>query len=343
MEILGDYELYTDRLLGSGSFSKVYLGTYIGKGTKYISPNKQVAIKVIEFVNFNKIDRQRIQDEIEILELIRDNPHPHIVECYDTIRTKTTNYIIMEYCDSGNLKSIIKKPIKEEWVQFYFVQLANGLRYLDKHNIVHRDFKPKNILLTGGRHFLKIADFGLAKILNQESLCDTMCGSPLYMAPEIMRNAYYNKKVDLWSIGWILFEMLYGYHPGNVCKSADQWREKLHTSTIQIPPVNNKNKDVSEECLSLLRKLLHMNSKNRMTWNDFFCHPWINQSEAHKPTQELSVGSLNSQSHTPQDKTGIIEDYFDTLTEPKIIEKVNYKKMDNEDLFELELEEKPKN
>ena len=84
----------------------------------------------------------------------------------------------MEFCDSGNLDTIIKKPIKGQYTQFFFSQLANGLKYLNQKNIVHRDIKPKNILLTNKHKILKIADFGFAKITDGAILYDTICGSP---------------------------------------------------------------------------------------------------------------------------------------------------------------------
>lgn len=361
MEGVKDYEIYTDTELGSGSFSRVYLGKYIGSGTRYIGKNKTVAVKVIDTGNLNDHALKIIEDEIEIMELIKENPHPNIVECYDTIRLNKKILIIMEYCDSGNLKTIIKKPIKEKWIQFYFSQLANGLKYLDHHNIIHRDFKPKNILLTNRRKFLKIADFGFARKSNQDSLYDTMCGSPLYMAPEIMRNNYYNKKVDLWSIGWILFEMLYGYHPGSTCKKFDQWKEKLHTMNIQIPPPNSRNNEVSEDCLNLLRRLLQIDSKHRMTWDEFFEYPWINlyatevkkTEKYEEQIQNMSLGSLTPNNEflkgdekyeETQRHLDIIHDYYDqvnvspTGSSRDFKDSVN-KEGDVEFVFDMEIEE----
>jgi serine/threonine-protein kinase ULK2 len=358
MEGVKDYEIYTDSLLGSGSFSNVYLGKYVGSGTKYVGRNKTVAVKVIETARLTESALKIVEDEIEIMELIKDNPHPNIVTCYETICTKDKIFIIMEYCDSGNLKSIIKKPIREKWIQFYFSQLANGLRYLDHHNIIHRDLKPKNILLTNRRKFLKIADFGFARRSNQESLYDTMCGSPLYMAPEIMKNNYYNKKVDLWSIGWILFEMLYGYHPGSTCKKFDQWKEKLHTMDIQIPPANCRNKDVSDDCLNLLRKLLQVESKNRMTWDEFFDYPWINlyATEVKKTDsyeeqiKNMSIGSLTPKNEylkmddkydDVQSRLEIIHDYYDRVTTSPTGSSRDLR-ADTDFVFEMEIDEPKK-
>lgn len=365
MQVIGDYELYLDNkhFLGAGSFSKVYLGKYKKESN---NENKFVAIKIIEINCLTPYTKKIITDEMEIMEIIKCNPHPNIVECYDIIQTNTHVYIIMEYCDSGSLRDIMKKPIKEKYVQYYFFQLANGLKYLDKHSIIHRDIKPRNILLTNNRTILKIADFGFAKKkFSEHSLYDTICGSPLYMAPEIIRNDHYNNQTDLWSIGMILYEMLYGVHPFHKCKTMSELQDILKNVELEIPPKNcNNNRDVSEECLSFLKKLLQKDVSNRMTWDEFFNHPWINKyqyistkinNNYEKQIISTSFGSLGSkideiliQNNTSKKNIDIITDYYDNhiykISENmknkyeefnKKEENVNY----NEYIFELELDE----
>lgn len=215
----------------------------------------------------------------------------------------------MEYCESGDLRSILKKPIKEKYAQFYFCQLANGLKYLDKHSIIHRDMKPKNILLTANRKVLKICDFGFAKkdtTQYKPTLHDTICGSPLYMAPEIMNHKLYNNQTDLWSIGMILYEMLYGFHPFAQCKSLTELKDKLYTNEIIIPPIGTKNKDVSKECIDLLTNLLQKRATTRITWKNFFDNPWVNaynytipKSEYEKQLVSTSLGSSSHIGSTP--------------------------------------------
>ncbi|AYV82311.1 MAG: serine/threonine protein kinase [Homavirus sp.] len=276
---IGNYTLYTDKILGIGTFSKVYQGVYNGESKKNINNNTLVAIKMIKTYKLTSKAKKIIEDEINIMNLIKEDPHPNIVECYDVLRDNKKVYIILEYCDSKDLATIMKKPIKESYTQFYFSQLANGLRYLDGKNIIHRDIKPKNILLTNNRRVLKIADFGFARQAKHEDLHETICGSPLYMAPEITGSNSYNKQTDLWSIGMILYEMLYGHHPFNRCKTMDDLKYKIETTEIIIPPKENKNIDVNPDCLALLRQLLQKNVRYRITWEQFFSHPWINKYE----------------------------------------------------------------
>lgn len=305
---IGDFELNKNKenFLGRGSFSEVYKGIYIGINTKYIKYKDHVAIKIINTHKMNYKSLEIIEDEINIMNMIKYNPHPNIVECYDVIRKQNSIYIIMEFCDSGDLRTLLRKPIKELYTQFFFSQLVNGLKFLDKHNIVHRDIKPRNILLTNQRRVLKIADFGFAKRSNEASLYDTICGSPMYMAPEIMNKNKYNKQTDLWSIGIMLYEMLFGFHPYKSCKSYNEIKSKNNENVeIEIPPKNTKNK-ISNECKSLLTKLLQKDAKKRITWKDFFNHPWLNiyqyiipktgnkNEDYEKQIRSMSIGSLKN-------------------------------------------------
>ncbi|QKF93626.1 serine/threonine-protein kinase [Fadolivirus algeromassiliense] len=309
MEKIGNYKFTRTKEseLGRGSFSTVYLGFYDGPDTPNIKNTTKVAIKIIKLINLTTKAHEVLNDEISIMNMIKDNPHPNIVGCYDVIQSSNELYIVMEFCDSGDLGSILKKPIAERFAQFYFCQLANGLRYLDKHKIIHRDIKPKNILLTNSRKVLKIADFGFAKKIKNQSLHDTICGSPLFMAPEIMNSNRYNNQTDLWSIGMILYVMLYGNHPFANCKSLQDLKDSLSKTMIEIPPSNTKNKNVSDECLELLNQLLQKKVDQRIHWDDFFEHPWVKKYQYEIPTTNkkneeyekqlysTSVGSLSKE------------------------------------------------
>lgn len=379
MERLGNYEYINEQknILGTGSFSIVYLGRYIGPDIilkdKTLKIGNNVAIKVVNTGCLKDKAKQAINEEITMMELIKSDPHPNIVRCYDVIKKENTIYIIMEYCDSGDLKTILKKPIKEKYAQFYFCQLANGLKYLYKHCLIHRDIKPKNILLTNNKRVLKIADFGFAKRVKDFSLHETICGSPLYMAPEIMNNSLYNNQTDLWSIGMILFEMLYGFHPFGNCRSMPELKDQLDKKDIDIPPNDTKNKEVSDKCLSILKKLLEKNPIKRITWEEFFDHSWIkayqyNQSlnnskneEYEKQLFSTSLGSiLNNTPPTIKNSSvifitksnisnvNIIKDYMDNYINEKSkpkeklnksIEKVNYNDNTNEFIFDMDIDD----
>ena len=284
----------SDKCLGKGSFSSVYLG-------KRIKDELDIAIKIINLSDANDKVIEYINQEVTIMNTIKKNPHPNIVECFDVIRLKKRIYIIMEFCENEDLGKYLTNPINESYAQFYFAQLSSGLKYLSAHGIVHRDIKPKNILLKNKRKVLKIADFGLAKLLDS-GLLNTMVGSPLYMSPEVMYGKEYNSQTDLWSLGMILFEMLYGFHPYQHCKNATELLHNVKKDQLIIPPHDNTNLSVSDECLSLLRMLLQKNVSRRITWTDFFTHPWINKWEyvfetnqiKNKANNELISVSLSS-------------------------------------------------
>jgi serine/threonine protein kinase len=339
MEKIGDYQFIRtrDSELGRGSFSIVYLGIYNGVENVYMAHNQKIAIKVIKTNNLTTKAKEILEDEITIMKLIKDDPHPNIVECYDVIIQKDELFIIMEYCDSGDLRKILKKPIKERFAQFYFCQLANGLKYLSRHCIIHRDIKPRNILLTDGRKILKIADFGFATKFNNKSLHDTICGSPLYMAPEIMNNNKYDNQADLWSIGMILYEMLYGAHPFNSCRTFPELKDTIANTIIEIPPSNTKNKDISENCIHLLRWLLQKKANDRITWDSFFEDPWIKayqcipprQDEYEKKLQATSIGSLANEEILAPQSPPKNEPIIPTSTTPGDKEHVNINIIDN--------------
>ena len=357
MQRIGYYEFIKNNVtfLGSGSFSVVYLGEYIGKDNKYIKNKTKVAIKIIKTDKMTNKALDILDMEINIMGLIKENPHPNIVGCYDIIRKKNETYLILEYCDSGDLKNIMQKPIKEKFVQFYFTQLANGLKYLDKHSILHRDIKPRNILLTNNKKQLKIADFGFAKKeTHNPSLYDTICGSPLYMAPEIITNKPYNNQIDLWSIGMILYELLFGSHPFEYCKNIQELKDNIYTN-IEIPPKDTINKDISNECIDLLKRLLQPSADSRITWNEFFESPWlqtikaqqilqtkssplaINQSPSSSPlqTNQLLFGNTPPNNHSVL-KTSemiVINEYY---PEP---DQASIHNTDDDCLFEMELDD----
>ena len=221
----------TRKQLGKGTYSKVYKGYFINSDTDEKKPRQYVAIKKMS--NLQLKAYECLENEIEIMKQL---DHPNILKLIDVIEestndkstndksttNKSTNdksknnksitnkstddvilYIILEYCGGGDLKRLItdkhhreNKKLKEKYAIYYFKQIAEGLQYLRSHNVVHRDLKLHNILLSEDRRTLKIADFGFAKVIKDESLVETLCGTPLYMAPEILQKKPYTIKAD---------------------------------------------------------------------------------------------------------------------------------------------------
>lgn len=282
--------LCTKELLGKGSFSKVYMGYILpldfSLSQQIISkPDlkhfQKVAIKKIrmEKVQKNK-NKSQLESEIEIMKAMK---HENIVNLLDVITYESNIYLILEFCTLDLKTYLQKKVLKEKVARKILTQLAYGLKYLRSKDIIHRDLKPQNILLRVERPrnplekrriIVKIADFGFAKIVGSEGLAETMCGSPLYMAPEIMQKHRYTNKADLWSVGVILYEMLYARHPYENVQDIFDLKQKIETNIIKF----GKKRAISSSCKDLLRSLLQKIPEKRISWTEFFTHEWFYSS-----------------------------------------------------------------
>jgi serine/threonine protein kinase len=149
--------------------------------------------------------------------------------------------------------------------------LAEAFKYLHKQKILHRDIKPQNILFKdASKKTIKITDFGFSKYYYEDTgMLETLCGSPMYMAPEILFHQKYNVKTDLWSIGIILYEMVYRRFPYQAKNTVELIKE-VKRYDIKFPTTT-----VNAECLDLMKKLLVKDPILRMDWQEFFKHPWI--------------------------------------------------------------------
>jgi serine/threonine protein kinase len=263
--------------IGKGSFSTIYK-------CKHIHSNKIYALKEI-LIDKNK-NKMNIKREFEIMRKLN---HRNIVKIHDVIiDTHLSNiYFIMDYYEYGDLSKFLnKKPLKEKFTQKYMIQLSNGLEYLLENNILHRDLKPQNILLSKN-YDIKITDFGFATYYTKNTIINTLCGSPMYMAPEIITKNGYDYKSDLWSVGIILYEMVHGYTPFNVHNFIDLVLE-IKKKNIVI------NVDISDNCKDLITKLCITNPQKRINWKSFFNHPWFLQDELNNDENKLMDINFNS-------------------------------------------------
>ncbi|KAH8088812.1 serine/threonine kinase [Aureococcus anophagefferens] len=200
-----------ERKLGIGSYATVWLARTTASET---AQSTVVAVKAIERSRLTKKLQENLESEIAIL---RDFSHPHLVGFVELRKRPAKIFLVLEYLAGGDLQKFIKarKRLKEPVARRFLGHLASGLKFLWSKNLIHRDLKPQNLLLTdfSDDGFLKIADFGFARHLETAALAETLCGSPLYMAPEILSFKRYDAKADLWSVGAVLFEMLAGEPP----------------------------------------------------------------------------------------------------------------------------------
>ena len=279
--LLDDISNYTmDKKLGEGRFSKVYLATH-----KFTS--EQVAIKII-FKN-NKTSKgalSHIKTEIDILKRLK---HYNISKLYSVIEINERIYIIQEYIQGEDLLHFInqseKTQIKIKKVILYFRQIISAIEYMDSMGIAHRDLKPENILITE-KDEIKLVDFGLGsiyKLNNINKLLKTRCGSPFYCAPEmILGKKYYGNITDIWSLGVILYYMLFNELPFYEV-DIDRLYKKIIEGKYTIP--KDKNNIVYKDAIDLINKMLQKDPKKRIKIKDIIKHKWFNSEQ-----NELNIG-----------------------------------------------------
>ncbi|KZV37786.1 CBL-interacting protein kinase 25 [Dorcoceras hygrometricum] len=219
------------KLLGQGTFAKVYYG-------KNLATNKCVAIKVIKKDQVIRSERmmEQIKREISVMRLVR---HPNIAELKEVMATKSKIFIIMEYVRGGELfAKVARGRLKEDAARKYFQQLISAVDFCHSRGVIHRDLKPENLLLDENEN-LKISDFGLSALYEhrcKDGLLHTQCGTPAYIAPEVLRTKGYDgTKADLWSCGVILYVLLAGFLPFQDDNLSTMYK-KIFRADYEFPP-----------------------------------------------------------------------------------------------------------
>nr|KAF6503344.1 unc-51 like kinase 3 [Molossus molossus] len=336
--------ILTERL-GSGTYATVYKA-YAKKDTREV-----VAIKCVAKKSLNKASVENLLTEIEILKGIQ---HPHIVQLKDFQWDSDNIYLIMEFCAGGDLSRFIhtRRILPEKVARVFMQQLASALKFLHERNISHLDLKPQNILLSSlEKPHLKLADFGFSQHMSPWDEKHVLRGSPLYMAPEMVCQRQYDARVDLWSVGVILYgesfvpcpppceactvcppafplwpllkglnekadsngsrpllggvsdpsrsgpgqaghcflpacplppstEALFG-QPPFASRSFSELEEKIRSNRVIELPLRPQ---LSRDCRDLLRRLLERDPGHRISFQDFFAHPWVDLE--HMPSGE---------------------------------------------------------
>lgn len=250
--------------IGEGTFGKVYLGIHN-------LTEEKVAIKVLEKEKIlESEDIERINREIRFLKKFKNI---NIIKIYEVVETKNKVFFIMEHAPGGELFNYIvaKKKLDEKEASFFFAQIIHALDFIHKHNIVHRDVKPENMLLTENKT-IKLIDFGLSNQYNKGGLLKTPCGSPCYAAPEmILGRKYGGSHIDIWSCGITLFAMVCGYLPFED-KNNDKLYKKILDCKIEFPS------HIGELSKSMITRLLTVNPSKRITFEEIKLHPFFKLS-----------------------------------------------------------------
>ena len=305
--------IYNEDYIGKGTFSKVYIGY---EKTKI---HKKYAIKKI-YRKTNPKYVKYLNLEIEIMNKLK---HVNIIELYDTIYTDKHVFLILELCDTDLYSYIHKNIITEKDTQFIVKQIIEAIKYIMDNNIVHRDLKPHNILINEITKEIKLCDFGFAREFKDTLLTDTICGSPLYMAPELLQNQKYNIKSDIWSLGIIMYEIVMKNHPFK----SNNITDLMYKINNNKPILTNSN--FSDECKELISDLLIVDYTKRMDWNDIFTNNWV-------------YNPINTVTNIKSTKTNIIlennidgEMYFDDIYNSIIVDIDNIDDID--DIFDIDI------
>ena len=240
-------DLKVHNILGVGTFGRVKLVVHKPTDTPYalkcMRKGQIIALKQVEHV----------MNEKKILAMC---DHPFLLQLAAAYQDADELYMLLELALGGELFTILRERQKfdEPTSRFYGANVAAAFEYLHERKIVYRDLKPENLLLDG-KGYLKVVDFGFAKRVEERTW--TVCGTPEYMAPEIILNKGHDKAVDWWTLGILIFEMFVGYPPFEGSDAMDLYK-KIVQNDVKYP------KKVGPQALDLIRKLLHPSQTERL-------------------------------------------------------------------------------
>lgn len=289
------------RTLGTGSFGRVHLVRSVHNGRYY-------AIKVLKKHQVVKMKQvEHTNDERRMLKLVE---HPFLIRMWGTFKDSKNLFMVMDYIEGGELFSLLRKSQRfpNPVAKFYAAEVVLALEYLHSHDIIYRDLKPENILLDRNGH-IKITDFGFAKEVS--TVTWTLCGTPDYIAPEVITTKPYNKSVDWWSLGVLIYEMLAGYTPFYDTTPMKTY-EKILSGKIHFPSF------LHPDVIDLLSRLITADLSSRLgnLLNgpaDIRNHPWFSEvvwekllakdiETPYEPPITAGVGDSSLFDHYPEEQ-----------------------------------------
>ncbi|CCW63022.1 unnamed protein product [Phytomonas sp. EM1] len=254
---VGEYKIGS--LLGTGNFSKVRKAT-----------DSQGRLWAIKIINKSRLKMENMEDQmLREVAIMRNMRHRNIVKLKDVLQSNNHYFIVLEHVSGGELfdKIVAAKRFDEPTARKYFHQLIAGMYYCHSYGFAHRDLKPENLLL-GENDTLKISDFGLSN-LQQDVLLQTVCGTPNYVAPEVLMERGYNGlSADIWSCGVILYVMLAGRLPFE-SKNMNSLLAKIEHGEYQVI------KHISNEARDLIARMMMVDPRKRISIEDVIKHPWF--------------------------------------------------------------------
>ncbi|KAH8330428.1 hypothetical protein KR067_002539 [Drosophila pandora] len=287
------YQIFPDEVLGSGQFGVVYGGVH--KKTQ-----REVAIKVIDKLRFPTKQEAQLKNEVAILQNIS---HCGVVNLERMFETPERIFVVMEKLKGDMLEMILSHSrgrLSERVTKFLITQILIALKYLHSQNIVHCDLKPENVLLSSDAEFpqVKLCDFGYARIIGEKSFRRSVVGTPAYLAPEVLRNKGYNRSLDMWSVGVIIYVSLSGTFPFN---EEEDINDQIQNAAFMYPP--NPWKEISSNAIDLINNLLQVKQRKRYTVDKSLQHYWLQDKQTYRDlrTLETQVGGGRYLTHESDD------------------------------------------
>ncbi|EGZ07434.1 hypothetical protein PHYSODRAFT_527980 [Phytophthora sojae] len=268
--------------LGRGRFSKVCEATHKTTGVKS-------AVKIIDKSKLQPTEKELLRTEIAILKLVR---HPNIIRLYDVYEDRQYIFIVTELVSGGELFNRIvgRARYTEAEARLVMRPLLESVNYLHRLGIVHRDLKPENILCGEALTDLKIADFGLSKLVHPEELMKMPCGTLNYVAPEVLALVGYGREADIWSLGVIMYLLLRGELPFYGKAKSEVIQKTLHAE-VNLE-TDSAWRNVSPAGKALLRGLLTKDPARRLTAQDALLHEWFSAKSPRPSINSATGGGL---------------------------------------------------
>ncbi|XP_043931929.1 serine/threonine-protein kinase D3-like [Protopterus annectens] len=259
------YQIFPDDILGSGQFGTVY-------GGKHRKSGRDVAIKVIDKLRFPTTQESQLRNEVAILQNLR---HPGVVNLEAMFETPERVFVVMEKLHGDMLEMILSSErgrLPERTTKFLTTQILEALRHLHFKNIVHCDLKPENVLLASEDPFpqVKLCDFGFARIIGEKSFRRSVVGTPAYLAPEVIRSRGYNRSLDMWSVGVIIYVSLSGTFPFN---EEEDIHDQIQNAAFMYP--SDLWGETSLEAIDLINNLLQVKIRKRFSVDKALSHSWL--------------------------------------------------------------------